>query len=174
MVSNLHLVLAACVLACLAHATATTISVDAPTPLWTECSNTSHGFTVTNLSLSPDPPVLGKNMTVTITGDLSEAISAGEFSVNFTFADVPVSRTTVSVCDIATCPVPPNPSAVFVFQAILPSQAPTGPYVTNIILSNSSLAQVGCVNVRFDISTGLALDHDHDIDTLGDSPLDGS
>ena len=99
-------------------------------------------------------------MTVTLQGQsVSKKVMTGEAIVNFTLAGVSVSKLTTSLCTLTTCPVPADQPITLVIPAKLSVASPTGPYVANVILQNSTYSTIACVNIQFAVSSPTLLEH---------------
>jgi hypothetical protein len=121
---------------------------------WDYCSGTSaatSGIVVSGVTLNPDPPVLGQNDIVTLTGTVNETVSGGTVSLTITYYGIPVFSGTYNTCDSNTCPQGPGAitAQITVSGDSLPPVAPPGNYVGTAIVTDQNGFQLVCVAVDF-------------------------
>lgn len=62
--------------------------------------------------MSPDPAVVGKNVTFTVTCTSDETVSGGESQSNIYLYGIKVLSHTVDLCTLQKCPSPPGTHSV--------------------------------------------------------------
>ncbi|KAJ1547152.1 hypothetical protein HK405_006547 [Cladochytrium tenue] len=93
---------------------------------FTICS--AAGDAITPKAISYTSVVPGKNVTVTLTGDLSTVVTAGA-SAHITavwLGFITVLDVTVDMCADVTCPVQPGTDITISFSFLIPAEAPSG------------------------------------------------
>lgn len=75
-------------------------------------SDCGSAFQITQLSLSPDPPVQGQPVFLTLTFNNNEgiAITAGTATTSASLNGLPLSPTVQPLCDATACPIPMGPN----------------------------------------------------------------
>jgi len=119
---------------------------------WSYCDSTYPTYlTVSSVTLSPDPPVLGYDDVVTLTGTVNETVSSGTVDLTITYYGIPVFTGSYNICDSNTCPQGPGAitAAITVSGSSLPPIAPPGNYVGTATVTDSNGNTLVCVNVDF-------------------------
>jgi hypothetical protein len=71
-----------------------------------DCSKGGALFTLTSMSLTPDPPVLGQNSTLLLSMGVPEEINNGTAKYSYTYNFMPLSPTVDDLCDTTVaCPI---------------------------------------------------------------------
>ncbi|KAI9031142.1 ML domain-containing protein [Hyaloraphidium curvatum] len=120
------------------------------------CGTDEDIFTLGSLTISPDPPEKGTNLTVKVEGYLKETIVQGAYAdVVVKIGVVKLLDTRLDLCDQGKelvgedCPVQPGQRALEKTVAI-PEQAPKGKYKVAAVLKNADDKQIACVNAAWD------------------------
>lgn len=75
-------------------------------------SDCGSAFQITQLALTPDPPVQGQPVFLTLAFNNNEAaaISAGTATTDITLNGIPLSPSTQPLCEATECPIPTGPN----------------------------------------------------------------
>mmetsp|Transcript_91779 Transcript_91779/g.163348 ORF Transcript_91779/g.163348 Transcript_91779/m.163348 type:complete len:148 (-) Transcript_91779:80-523(-) len=130
------------VLACMHLASATMT--------WKSCGKPSDHCPASKVVMSPDPAVVGKNVTFTVTCTSDETVSGGESQSNIYLYGIKVLSHTVDLCTLQKCPSPPGTHSVtggMVVESITPTNVPL-----NLIMHNTdqNKNELNCVSVTFE------------------------
>jgi hypothetical protein len=76
----------------------------------TDCSKATALFSITSLSLLPDPPVKGQNSTLFISMNVPSEVTGGTVKYSVTYNFIPLSPTVEDLCKVVPggCPVSPG------------------------------------------------------------------
>jgi len=120
---------------------------------WKSCGSASDGFQVETMVMTPYPPVPGKNVTVTITGQQSVTINGGTWGVTIYYGRIPVQKESGQVCELnPDCPCPCAPGHYSLAQSFLvPSVSPSGEYTGKYTANNKDGKQLVCLDFSFTI-----------------------
>uniref|UniRef100_A0A7S2ABW4 MD-2-related lipid-recognition domain-containing protein n=1 Tax=Stereomyxa ramosa TaxID=1078864 RepID=A0A7S2ABW4_9EUKA len=129
---------------CISLATAASFSYE-------DCGSSKKIYTINDASMSPDPAIQGKDVTVTADGTLSGTINGGSWSVTIKFGILPVKTVTGDTCDILKdCPCPCSTKDTSVAVTIpVDSFAPNGDYTGTFTAKNGDSSEVGCISFKF-------------------------
>ncbi|EFA86634.1 hypothetical protein PPL_00435 [Heterostelium album PN500] len=117
--------------------------------IWQQCEgNVNPTFSITSLTLQPDPPVIGKSVVVNAVGTLSEQVTSGNsvFTIQFYIAgawrNLPTFKN--DVCSVVKCPVAQGP---FSFSTTIPIPfiTPRGQYRGQFIVTDQSNRNITCL-----------------------------
>ncbi|RUS20379.1 MD-2-related lipid-recognition domain-containing protein [Endogone sp. FLAS-F59071] len=121
----------------------------------TNCGSSSDILKLTSLTLSPNPPQRGQNLTVIATGTLTQAIINGStINVNVTLDSfLPVLSNTWDLCSEAaqekiTCPMPSGAVNLTTTLAV-PSDIPSGSYAAHAVASEPNGSEIACFDITF-------------------------
>lgn len=117
---------------------------------WSSCNATST-MKIQNVSVLPDPPKSGANVTLIGYGTLSSQVSQGTlvFSVSYWISGIgwrliPGFPMSFNVCNFVTCPL--NTGQVSLKRTIyVPLITPPGRYQGNLSMSDQSGNSVSCI-----------------------------
>ena len=75
-------------------------------------SDCGSAFQITQLSLTPDPPVRGQPVYLTLLFNNNEAapVTAGTATTDITLNGLPISPSTTPLCEATACPIPIGPN----------------------------------------------------------------
>ncbi|QIQ02326.1 ML domain-containing protein [Streptomyces liangshanensis] len=110
---------------------------------WNDSGSSNSNFKVTDVSLTPDPPVRGKSVTVTADGALTSDISGGQVAVTVKYGIIPVLKSTST---LSAAPAGAYSSAV-AFE--LPDDSPAGPYAAQFSFSDQDGVEIAGFFVTF-------------------------
>jgi len=116
---------------------------------WSSCG--SGAYTISSITMTPDPPQPGANITFMATGVLSEVVTGGNIVVKTYWDGFLVKTLTDTVCAIANCPVPRG-TWVTGKPTPIPSFSPSGSYTANSVMTDQSGKLLACINVDFTLS----------------------
>lgn len=90
----------------------TLLALCAATVARASISDCGSAFQITQLSLTPDPPVQGQPVFLTLTFNNNEAapITAGTATTSVSLNGLPLSPTVQPLCDATECPIPTGPN----------------------------------------------------------------
>lgn len=129
--------------------------------------------TVSSLTATPYPPVKGKPVTITASGDLSEQLTTGTYHIDVEFLGITLLKKTGNLCDLSSkfkCPHPSGKISLDVVETI-PSEAPDGQYTIILNSTDQNNAELLCIQLSLDIS-GDAVDEEPVVAVaLDDAPV---
>jgi hypothetical protein len=99
-------------------------------------------FKITQVNLTPDPPLQGNNLEIDITGDVTNTITTFETDMTLKLYSVQIISENFDLCSFTSCPITGSPSTVkFVYE--IPNIFPTG--VAFDLQFNSS--NIACLDI---------------------------
>jgi len=117
--------------------------------IWTSCGTASDSLTISGVTISPDPPVKGQNVTVAVSGSLSESITSGTVTIKIKYGIIYIVNETDNICTAdpqITCPITAGTQAIK--QTVLvPDTIPAGNYAAGVSAYDQNNLQIFCVNV---------------------------
>ena len=118
--------------------------------IWYNCGSSSDIATIVKLTVSPDPPQKGQNMTVTAAINLSEEVTGGNVKVYVKFGFLPVHDKTLDLCNVLKevgeiCPIQAG-TATKTMTLEIPSAVPGGLYTGSIKAVNQSGDEILCID----------------------------
>eukprot|EP01116_Phalansterium_solitarium_P019050 TRINITY_DN5217_c0_g1_i1.p1 TRINITY_DN5217_c0_g1~~TRINITY_DN5217_c0_g1_i1.p1 ORF type:complete len:190 (-),score=50.62 TRINITY_DN5217_c0_g1_i1:115-684(-) len=126
--------------------------------IWSNCGSASDHLQIKAVQITPDPPVIGQNLTVAATGVLDEQITSGVVAVNIAWNGVPLISQNFSLCDIVTsvekCPLVAGPQSFKVSQ-LLPAQTPSGSFDGTVSGYDQNGQNVFCIKLDFTLGKNL-------------------
>ena len=126
----------------------------------TDCSQGTSLFQLKELALTPDPPVAGEKlfMTVVFTNPGSE-IDDGSVTTDVTLNFIPFTPSTVALCDSTECPLVSgfnNRSS----SSVWPSNI-AGKVVSKIVWSTLEEVELLCIKTTFSVGPSVSLRGKH-------------
>ncbi|KAI8468561.1 MAG: ML domain-containing protein [Monoraphidium minutum] len=115
---------------------------------WEACDADAAPFKPTDVLLSPDPPVIGSEVTFTIKGNADRDVAAGAISMSVAFTGVPIYEASDDLCAKTACPIAPGPLEIKYVQQ-LPPIAPPGDYDVTLRTKDAAGSELQCVTVHF-------------------------
>jgi len=117
---------------------------------YTDCSKKGDPAKITELDMSPDPPVRETDEHITLIGTLSETVTGGSAVLSITYSGVPVFNQTWQICSVISCPASGNLKAAITIPAsAIPSFAPPGQYTSNTIIVDQNNQELACITAVF-------------------------
>ena len=121
--------------------------------IWSNCGTSADGGTINNVTISPNPPAKGQNLTVTASFTLKHQVTAGNVAIVIKYSFITVLNKNEPVCDLAKDaghPCPIAASTITVTQsAEIPSAAPGGHYTGSIIATDQNGDRLFCIDLDF-------------------------
>ncbi|GAM21991.1 hypothetical protein SAMD00019534_051660 [Acytostelium subglobosum LB1] len=118
--------------------------------IWTNCGTPSDKFTITNVVITPDPPIKGQEIVVSASGTLSETVTGGTAHMTVKYGFITVLNKQENLCDIPNspypCPIAAGPYSRTV-NATIPGNVPGGSYKINVVLNDENNAEIACIDV---------------------------
>ncbi|KAJ5071796.1 phosphatidylglycerol/phosphatidylinositol transfer protein [Anaeramoeba ignava] len=121
--------------------------------IWTDCSQAGDDFKITDVVITPNPPVKGQPMTAEIKGALSKTITGGTAELMVYYNGIKLLDITKDICTIdpdLPCPINANPSVDLKFTETIPSYVPSGKYTGQAVMKDQDGKEIVCV--KFDLN----------------------
>jgi len=122
-----------------------TVSAD----IWEDCSSPNSHFKISTVSIKPDPPKIGQNVTVSVSGTLDKTVTAGHvnFTVQYNMKGKWISLPTFNfdICSIEKCPIQQG-STTIVGTVNVPNITPSGEYRGKCFAIDQNSEEIGCVS----------------------------
>jgi len=121
--------------------------------IWTNCGNAKDKFTIGTVTVVPDPPVKGQNLTVGITGTYTETVTSGTIKVTVKYGIITLLNKSDPLCGAETgitCPIPQGPWT-FKVTELIPSDAPGGSYTGQLTITDQANAELACAKFALKI-----------------------
>eukprot|EP01088_Endostelium_zonatum_P009736 TRINITY_DN23037_c0_g1_i1.p1 TRINITY_DN23037_c0_g1~~TRINITY_DN23037_c0_g1_i1.p1 ORF type:complete len:136 (+),score=27.27 TRINITY_DN23037_c0_g1_i1:50-457(+) len=115
---------------------------------WSKCGGGA--YDISKITMTPDPPVAGKNLSFAFDGMLSETITSGKVTVNVYWEGIWVRTVSDPICQ-GNCPIKAGKWDIPGHPTLLPSYTPSGSYRNNIVMTDQNNKQLACVNINFTI-----------------------
>jgi len=116
--------------------------------IWSSCGS-SDTLTINSVTINPDPPVKGDNVTVGVYGSLTESITGGNVTILIKYGIIYIVDETQNICladPEVGCPI--NAGNVAIKQTVLvPATIPAGSYDAGVVGVDENENQIFCVNV---------------------------
>ncbi|KAN0029110.1 hypothetical protein ACTFIV_010983 [Dictyostelium citrinum] len=117
--------------------------------IWSYCSgNINATFTIDELTVTPDPPLIGKGAFVKLAGVLNDEVTTGksvfklQYYISGGWRNLPTF--TNDVCKLLSCPVQPGP-LVFNTTINVPFITPPGQYQGTLQLTDQNSRNISCL-----------------------------
>eukprot|EP01113_Clastostelium_recurvatum_P025195 TRINITY_DN302_c0_g1_i4.p1 TRINITY_DN302_c0_g1~~TRINITY_DN302_c0_g1_i4.p1 ORF type:complete len:140 (-),score=56.26 TRINITY_DN302_c0_g1_i4:144-563(-) len=111
--------------------------------IWTNCGTAADDLKISNVAITPDPPVKGQNLSVELDGTLSTTITGGNLAISIKYGFITVIDKTVPFCSEEKCPVNAGPYTQKITE-MLPSDAPSGKYTGKLTGTDQSGKEIAC------------------------------
>ncbi|XP_021279113.1 putative phosphatidylglycerol/phosphatidylinositol transfer protein DDB_G0282179 [Herrania umbratica] len=119
----------------------------------TYCDGSRHyAVNVQKFEVSPDPMLVGRPATFTISASTSQPISDGRVVIDVSFLGLHVHTETRSLCEEASCPIAAGNFKLSHSQT-LPVFTPPGSYALQMILNDQNNLELTCIGINFTIGT---------------------
>ncbi|KAK5584586.1 hypothetical protein RB653_006199 [Dictyostelium firmibasis] len=123
------------------------------TDVWSNCGSPTDTFSISKVTISPDPPERGKVVSIFASGNLNDEISSGDVQILIKFGVITVIKETKDICSSDnpfTCPIQPGPYS-HSLNVTIPSSAPKGKYSGHFVLTDQSSDEIACINVNLSL-----------------------
>ncbi|KAM9964214.1 hypothetical protein ACTFIW_005875 [Dictyostelium discoideum] len=120
--------------------------------IWSSCGKPTDTFQISNVTISPDPPVRGQTVSIYASGELKDAISGGDVNIIIKMGFITIIKETKPICSSDNplpCPIQPGDYTHSVDIAI-PSAIPRGKYSGNFVLTDQANDEIACINVNME------------------------
>jgi C1A family cysteine protease len=119
---------------------------------FTLCNSNNNDIGLNSLVLTPDPPVAGQNLKVSLSGnskiDLSNPVAHLQFSV----LGIPVSKLDIDICNNNNCPVKKNTNYNWNVEYPIPNDHPGQMEIDVTLDINDSNITEGCYKLKTNIN----------------------
>jgi len=117
--------------------------------IWKNCGSSTDHFSISNVTITPDPPVIGENLTISISGTLDETITGGNAYVWAKWKNILVYNHTYDLCSTVSkwginCPIQKGPLVAGVSETI-PNVVPHGAYTCQLSVNDMNDERVLCI-----------------------------
>ena len=115
------------------------------------CDN-NNSINLKNLELTPDPPVAGENLKVTLTGKTTTPLTHPKAHLEFSVLGIPVSQLELDICSGNSCPISTLDSYNWVVSYPIPDDHPGGMTIDVRLNINDNNHTVGCYELETNIN----------------------
>jgi hypothetical protein len=126
-------------------------SEEAVGDIWSNCGSSSDILSDATVTIVPDPPVKGKDITVTASGNIKSEITGGNINAVIDILGIPVINKNIDLCKASpkvTCPISAGHHSLEITQ-LIPSSVPSGSYTGKVIATDQNGKQINCVALTF-------------------------
>ena len=121
--------------------------------VWTNCTSANDTSIIEKVTISPDPPEVGKNVTVTATVNMKEQVSGGTINVDIHVSFIHIKKT-LDLCATLekagkTCPIAAGSATTTITQHIPGS--PKGHAKGTIKVNDDNGKEIACVEINLEI-----------------------
>jgi len=122
----------------------------------------SGDLSITDVDISPNPPVAGQDLKISSAGALASEVTAGEYEFDISLDGIPIHSEKGDLCKFGTiqCPIKPG-STSFIFTESLPSFVPSGSYKITVKGKQQDSKQLFCVEVDMKLNNEQDYEHAH-------------
>eukprot|EP00744_Colponema_vietnamica_P024304 GILI01035443.1.p2 GENE.GILI01035443.1~~GILI01035443.1.p2 ORF type:complete len:143 (+),score=36.02 GILI01035443.1:90-518(+) len=116
------------------------------------CSQAGDYGQIQNVSLAPNPPVKGQQVSINLSVKPTQQITGGTVDISVKYAGIKLHDEKQDLCSHmsgASCPVAPGTTFAFAYSVSIPSFAPGGNYAVTLTTTDSNGAEVDCVELDF-------------------------
>mmetsp|Transcript_23477 Transcript_23477/g.69755 ORF Transcript_23477/g.69755 Transcript_23477/m.69755 type:complete len:158 (-) Transcript_23477:207-680(-) len=119
---------------------------------WKPCEGREGPVSVSEVTLSPDPPVIGTPATFSIFGSSSApTIASGTVDMTIQFGGVDIFANSEDLCQKATCPIQQGPVKITLVE-YLPPIAPPGTYGMRLEGHGTQKEELFCLFAEFELT----------------------
>jgi len=137
------------------------VQVHCGTFQWKSCAQPGDPYTVSTVTMTPDPAVRGKPVTVTVSGTSTESTTTASTWASVTkYGPLTVSSLNGTVCSIVTnckCPCPAG-TITTSLTTNTPNIAPLGTYTGTLKGNDGNGHESTCVTYSFQMSSSADAD----------------
>ena len=123
-------------------------------PIWENCTKSTDESRINSLVISPNPPVKGENISVTLNITFKEVVTSGKITLKVLIHKFPIFSHEFVLCDIASdagdkCPIKQE-TRVLKLEEELPS-IPPGTYTGTITAIDQEGKEILCFKFTLEI-----------------------
>jgi hypothetical protein len=121
--------------------------------IYSNCGSSSDILSNPTVTIVPDPPVKGKEITVTASGTFSSEITSGNVNAVIDILGIPVINKNIDLCTASpkvTCPITAGRHSIEISQ-LIPSSVPSGAYTGKVVATDQNGKQIACVALKFNL-----------------------
>jgi C1A family cysteine protease len=119
--------------------------------IWSSCGTSGDHLSDLAVTITPNPPVKGSDVTVAVSGTLDEQVTKGSVSYSVEYLGIKIYSATQSLCDdfkeFITCPVAAGPFKLSITEKI-PSSVPKGTYKAHVKLTDQQNQEITCIDAN--------------------------
>ncbi len=115
--------------------------------IWTNCTTSTDDAEILKVSINPDPPIKGQNITVYVLYNLKINITSGKIDLKVKFGFITVIHKYVNLCQVETCPIPAADNKNETITELIPGNIPSGHYTAHVVLTDQNNKEVICIDV---------------------------
>ncbi|KAN0009655.1 hypothetical protein ACTFIU_006952 [Dictyostelium citrinum] len=122
------------------------------TDIWNSCGKPNDTFQISNVTISPDPPVKGQKVSIFAEGLLKDVISSGDVVIQIKYNFITIIKETKPICssdDPFSCPIQPGQYSHSI-DVDIPSNVPKGKYSGHFVLIDQSSDEIACIDVSLE------------------------
>jgi V-type H+-transporting ATPase proteolipid subunit len=118
--------------------------------IWKSCGTSADHVKNLKITISPDPPVKGKDVTINASGDLDETVSSGDVHLTLSYIGIPIIDSHYDLCELiakvnGTCPI--KGQLKMGMTENIPSWVPSGEYKAHVTATEQNKQEMLCVDV---------------------------
>jgi len=121
--------------------------------IWSNCGQASDHLQIDTVTITPDPPVAGQNITVSASGYLDEIVTNGTVNVVLKYDNfITVVKQTISICEsgAVTCPIAAGQYSQTITE-LIPSSVPRGQYNGTVTIADQTGSEIACISLGFEL-----------------------
>mmetsp|Transcript_11573 Transcript_11573/g.16083 ORF Transcript_11573/g.16083 Transcript_11573/m.16083 type:complete len:152 (+) Transcript_11573:45-500(+) len=126
--------------------------------IWANCGTSSDHLQIEQVTIIPDPPVIGQNVTITFVGYLNEEVTSGTVSLNLKWNGFTILNQSYSLCDLVKdyekCPIPAGDISLTVTE-YLPTAIPKGTYTGTVKAFDQNNQEIMCITLDLKFTSQL-------------------
>ncbi|KAM9980295.1 hypothetical protein ACTFIZ_006550 [Dictyostelium cf. discoideum] len=123
------------------------------TDVWSSCGKSTDTFKITNVTISPDPPIKGQKVSIYASGELKDVISGGKINIQIKLGFITIIKESKPICSSENplpCPIQPGEYSHSV-DVTIPNSAPGGKYSGNFVLTDQTNDEIACIDVNLEL-----------------------
>jgi hypothetical protein len=120
--------------------------------IWSLCGAPTDLLTILDVVISPQPIKRGDLLTVTVSGVMAKAVTAGTVEFNLMLGGVSILQQTNSLCDLILnlCPIEEG-YVTRTYSHLIPADLPAAHFSGMVKVFNDASEEIACVNVDLDL-----------------------
>jgi KDEL-tailed cysteine endopeptidase len=122
--------------------------------VFTRCDTAAPVLSISNVSLLPDPPLAGKQLSLHLEGVATHSgVAAGTANLVVEAYGITVASRSFELCSLVACPVAPQFQGALTY--VIPSAAPTQVELTAVVtLKDAKAQELACVKLQVQVAEG--------------------